>query len=94
MDTDINIVAFLCYTQALLYNLTCNWMYMCNDDIPKILDTYLKDFKCYETTSIVDCVSVNTCPGLNDNNDSEHNLFRRILYIQDRIHPIHFTVWS
>ena len=71
-DTNININALLCYTQALLYELTCDG-YMYKDDKPERLDAYLKEFKCYETTTITDGVSILTCPGLNNNNHSEHN---------------------
>ena len=49
-------------------------MVIYNDNIPERLDTYLKEFKFDKSTTIVDGVSILTCPELNNNKEnSEHN---------------------
>merc|ERR1712238_639231 len=54
------------------YKQTCNG-YMYGHYIPKKLYTYVKEFKCNETTTIENGVSIRMCPILNSNDDSKHN---------------------
>ena len=64
----------LCYVLHKLYYMNKQAMVIYNDKIPERLDTYLKEFKFDKSTTIVDGVSILTCPELNNNKEnSEHN---------------------
>ena len=71
-NTRIDKASLSCYTQAILYEQTCDG-YMYGYYVPTKLDTYVKEFKFNETTTIEDGVAFKKCPGLNNNNDSVHN---------------------